>query len=33
MNIYLPLALAVEFKDFTLIDIIGYGRVHDNFVI
>ena len=25
MNIYLPLALAVEFKDFTLIDFMGYG--------
>ena len=33
MNIHLPLALAVEFKDFALIDILGYGIAASFFIL
>jgi hypothetical protein len=33
MNIYLPMALAVEFKNFALIDFVGYGIAASFFVI
>ncbi len=33
MNIYLPLALAFEFKDFTLVDIVGYGIAASFFIL
>ncbi len=33
MNIYLPLAIAVEFKDFTLVDIVGYGIAASFFIL